>query len=97
MLVLTRKTDESLVIDGKIVITILGIEGERVKIGISAPQDVKIHRKELWEAISEQTHIAESLAQDGDNQSIQKLRQFLAEEMPAESQAQTSESAVHSP
>jgi carbon storage regulator len=87
MLVLTRKTDESLVIDDHITITILGIEGERVKIGISAPKEVKIHRKEIWDAISEQTRIAESLAKDGDNQSIETLRKFLAEEISPEPQA----------
>ncbi len=47
MLVLTRKEDESLVIDGNIKLTILSIKGSQVRIGIEAPQDVSIHREEL--------------------------------------------------
>ncbi len=86
MLVLTRRIDESLVIDDQITITILGIEGERVKIGITAPKEVKIHRKEIWEAISEQTRIAEALAKDGDSHSIETLRKFLAEEISPQPQ-----------
>lgn len=47
MLVLSRKVEESLIIAGDIVVTILGIEGDRVKIGISAPRTVVIVRQEV--------------------------------------------------
>ncbi len=47
MLVLRRKAGESIVLAGKIYITVLSIEGKRVKIGISAPPDVSIVREEL--------------------------------------------------
>jgi carbon storage regulator len=47
MLVLGRKTDESLVLGGDIVITILGIEGDRVKVGIDAPRHITILRSEV--------------------------------------------------
>jgi carbon storage regulator len=47
MLVLRRKAGESIVLAGKIYVTILVIEGKRVKIGISAPPDVSIVREEL--------------------------------------------------
>ncbi len=62
MLVLTRRTDESLVIGENIIITILAIEGEKVKIGISAPREVTILRKELWQAMQEQNQTAEKPA-----------------------------------
>ena len=51
MLVLTRKKNESLIIAGDIEIEILAIDGEQVKIGIKAPKDVDIHRKEVYLAI----------------------------------------------
>lgn len=50
MLVVTRKTDESLTISDNIEITVLEITKDRVKIGISAPKDVKIIRNELKDA-----------------------------------------------
>lgn len=51
MLVLSRKSQESIVIDGKIEVTVLSVEGDIVKLGISAPKEVSIFRKELYEAI----------------------------------------------
>ena len=48
MLVLTRKKNESLVIGDNIEIEILSVDGEQVKIGIKAPKNVDIHRKEVY-------------------------------------------------
>jgi carbon storage regulator len=53
MLVLRRKVGESIVLAGVINISVLAVEGERVKIGISAPPDVTIVREELLRAVSE--------------------------------------------
>lgn len=47
MLVLTRKIDEAIVVGDDITITVLGIEGDRVRIGIDAPRTLRIFRKEL--------------------------------------------------
>jgi carbon storage regulator len=47
MLVLSRKIEESVIIDGTIVVTVLGIEGDRVKLGILAPPEVTILRQEV--------------------------------------------------
>lgn len=47
MLILRRKVGESIILDGAISISVLAVEGGRVKIGISAPSDVSIVRKEL--------------------------------------------------
>lgn len=52
MLVLRRKVGESIILDGVISISVLAVEGERVKIGISAPPDVTIVREELLKAFS---------------------------------------------
>ena len=47
MLVLSRKTDESIVIDGGIKITIVEIRGNRIRLGIEAPKEIPIKREEL--------------------------------------------------
>ncbi|HWD93769.1 MAG TPA: carbon storage regulator CsrA [Verrucomicrobiae bacterium] len=51
MLILSRKTSESIVIDGRIHVKIVRVEGEVVKIGIEAPADVPVHRHEVYEEI----------------------------------------------
>lgn len=51
MLVLSRHRDESIVIGDKIVITIVEIRGDKVRIGIEAPNDVIVHRQEVYDAI----------------------------------------------
>ena len=51
MLVLSRKRNESVVIGDKIVVTLLEIRGDKVRLGIEAPQDIPVHRQEVYEAI----------------------------------------------
>ena len=51
MLVLSRKRDESRVIDGNIVITIVDIRGDKVRLGVQAPVTVPVHRKEVYDAL----------------------------------------------
>ena len=51
MLILSRKSGESIVIDGRIKVTIIRLEGETVKVGIEAPSEVPVHRKEVYEEI----------------------------------------------
>lgn len=48
MLILTRKVDQGIVISGNILVRVLGVERDRVKIGISAPGEVVVLRQELW-------------------------------------------------
>ena len=52
MLVLSRKSEQSMYIGDDIKITVLDIRGGQVRIGITAPQDVKIHREEVYNRIS---------------------------------------------
>ncbi|WP_433922016.1 carbon storage regulator CsrA [Paenibacillus taichungensis] len=53
MLVLTRKKGESIVISDNIVLTVLSVDGENVKLGIAAPRDIDIFRKEVLDAIEQ--------------------------------------------
>lgn len=53
MLVLRRKVGESIILSGMISISVLAVEGERVKIGITAPADVTIVREELLRSLSD--------------------------------------------
>ncbi len=50
MLVLGRKQNESVVIEGRIKVTVLGIKSGRIRLGIEAPQDVRVRRSELLES-----------------------------------------------
>lgn len=61
MLALTRKKGESLVINNNIEITVLEVRGEQIKIGISAPKDVPIYRKEVYMQIQEENKAAVSM------------------------------------
>lgn len=80
MLVLSRQVDESIIINDNIVVTVLAIEGDRIKIGIKAPRDIPILRQELWQAINEQEQVATDLATRDDDQALQSLRDFLISE-----------------
>ena len=89
MLILYRKPEESHVLDEEIVITILAIEGEKVKIGISAPRHVRVLRQELWQAIREQNEIAQDLVEKPESQGIEQLRQLLSEALASEEVEET--------
>lgn len=51
MLVLSRKINERIIINDKIVITVVDIRGDKVRLGIEAPEDVPVHRQEVYDAI----------------------------------------------
>jgi carbon storage regulator len=51
MLVLSRQRDESIVINDNVVVTIVDIRGDKVRLGIEAPQEIPVHRREVYDAI----------------------------------------------
>jgi len=80
MLVLSRQVDESIIVNDNIIITVLAIEGDRIKIGIDAPRDIPILRQELWQAINEQEKVATDLASRDDSKALETLRDYLLSE-----------------
>ena len=63
MLVLSRHRDESIIIGDDVVITIVDIRGDKVRLGINAPQDIPVHRREVYEAIQRENQKAAKLKQ----------------------------------
>mgnify|MGYP001290562746 CR=1 FL=1 len=74
MLVLRRKVGESLIVGDDIELVVLGVEGDRVKLGIQAPKDVEIVRKELLDAVTEENKRASTVKPSAEL--LQQLRRM---------------------
>ncbi len=67
MLILTRRVGEALVIDEEVTVTVLGVKGNQVRIGVNAPKSVSVHREEIFERIKNERLAGNSaVAADGD-------------------------------
>lgn len=66
MLVLTRKLEQGIVIDGQVVVRLLAIDGERVKLGIEAPRAISVFREELLREVAGQNQAASAAGQHAD-------------------------------
>ena len=62
MLVLSRKKNESIIINDDITVTVVEIRGDKVRLGIDAPKEVTVHRREVYEAIQNQAKVHEASA-----------------------------------
>ena len=54
MLILTRRVGETLMVGDNITVTVLGVKGNQVRIGVNAPKDVAVHREEIYDRIKQE-------------------------------------------
>ena len=68
MLILTRRVGETLMIGDEVTVTVLGVKGNQVRIGVNAPRNVAVHREEIYERIKReqagQANLADSDSED---------------------------------
>jgi carbon storage regulator len=60
MLILTRRVGETVMIGNDVTVTVLGVKGNQVRIGVNAPKDVAVHREEIYERIKREEEGGES-------------------------------------
>lgn len=65
MLILTRRVGETLIIGDDVTVTVLGVKGNQVRLGINAPKEVSVHREEIYQRIQQEK------AKDGSNEGSQ--------------------------
>lgn len=72
MLILTRRTGEAIMIGNDVTVTVLGVKGNQVRVGINAPKNVAVHREEIYERIQREQH-GEPAGQSEENGNAQDL------------------------
>jgi carbon storage regulator len=68
MLILTRRVGETLMVGDEVTVTVLGVKGNQVRIGINAPKDVAVHREEIYDRIQNEKEGTDSGKEGADSQ-----------------------------
>jgi carbon storage regulator len=77
MLILTRRVGETLMVGDEVTVTVLGVKGNQVRIGVNAPKDVAVHREEIYQRIQREkvAHLEAALQEQSGNKASTKESQ----------------------
>ena len=77
MLILSRKKNESIIINDDITVVVVEIRGDKVRLGVEAPKEVPAYKNEVYEAIRRQSQVADKAQQESIRRRIEELRQQI--------------------